>query len=115
MRLRADRSDEGVIVHAEAGLAGRCVIVVDDGVETGTVARAAVAALREAGVAIVVLAVPVCPKEAMADLQNRYDRIVAVVRPMAPRSLAWHYDTFDTVDEATALRLLAEGGGPPTS
>ena len=79
----------------------------DDGVETGTVARSAARALRDVGVASATLAVPVCPREALADLALRYDRVVAVARPLVRRDLAWHYDAFDTVDEQTALRLLA--------
>ena len=109
--LPAIRSDDGVRIEVAAGLAaelaGRCVLVVDDGVETGTVARAAAPALRSAGVAELVLAVPVCPREAMADLSHRYDRIIAVQTPMVRRSLAWHYADFDTIDEATAVGLLA--------
>jgi predicted phosphoribosyltransferase len=104
--LPADRSDDGVLIAADPAFAGRNVVVIDDGVETGTVARAAARAMVEAGVASVVLAVPVCPREATASLQHRYDRIVAVVRPLVHRSLAWHYDDFDTIDEAEARRLL---------
>jgi predicted phosphoribosyltransferase len=104
--LEAERSDEGVVVAPPVSLAGRCAVVVDDGVETGTAARAAVAALRESGAESVVLAVPVCPREALADLQHRFDLVVAVAKPLARRALAWHYADFDTVDEATALAML---------
>ena len=105
--LAATRGDDGVTVHPDADLAVRHVVVLDDGVETGTVARAAARALRDVGVASATLAVPVCPREAQADLGLRYDRVVAVKRPLVRRDLAWHYDDFDTVDEETALRRLA--------
>ena len=105
------RSDAGAAVAPMAGLEGRTVVVVDDGVETGTVARAAADALRASGVGLLVLAVPVCPREAAADLQHRYDLIVAVARPLARRDLAWHYDDFDVIDETTALGLLESGSG----
>ncbi len=95
-------------------MAGRCVVVIDDGVETGTAARAAASALRESGVESLLLAVPVCPREALADLQHRYDQVVAVVRPLARRSLAWHYADFDTIDDAAAARLLADLPGAAT-
>ena len=100
------RRDDGVTIAPRDDLAGRTVIVVDDGVETGTVARAAADALRESGAGRLILAVPVCPREALAHLQHDYDLIVAVVQPMARRDLAWHYADFDTIDEATALLLL---------
>ncbi len=111
--LLAERSDDGVVVRPDAGLAGRHVVVVDDGVETGTVARAAAAALRTSGVASLTLAVPVCPRDAQSDLDQRYDRVVAAVRPFARRDLAWHYDDFDVIDEDAALRLLGGRAGSP--
>lgn len=106
--LAVERSDAGVRVPAVPDLAGRTAVVIDDGVETGTVARAVVAPLREAGVARLVLAVPVCSREALVDLEGRYDEVVAVVRPLVLGSLAGHYADFDTVDEAQAHRILAE-------
>jgi predicted phosphoribosyltransferase len=87
-------------------VAGRDVIVVDDGVETGTAARLVGAAVRESGARTLRLAVPVCPKQAEAHLQAVYDEIVAVDRPLGRRDLRWHYETFDTIDEAEARRRL---------
>jgi predicted phosphoribosyltransferase len=85
---------------------GRDAIVVDGGVETGTAARLVGGALREAGAAELVLAVPVCPRQAQAGLETLYDEIVAIDRPLARRDLRWHYASFDTIDEAEALRRL---------
>ena len=87
-------TDQGVTVEVPVDVDGRRVLVVDDGVETGTAARAVVAALREAGAAYVVLAVPVCPRETEADLRRRYDDVIALTKPLVRRSLRWHYDTF---------------------
>ena len=87
-------TDEGVTVEVPVDVSGRRVVVVDDGVETGTAARAVVTALRAAGAAYVVLAVPVCPREVEADLGRRYDDVIAVTKPLVRRSLRWHYDTF---------------------
>jgi predicted phosphoribosyltransferase len=115
--LRAHRSDDGVVIDAPEGMAGRTAIVVDDGVETGTVARAAAPILREAGVARLVLAVPVCSREASAHLDLVYDEVIAAVRPLGRRSLAWHFEDFDTVDDAQAVAMLARAslGGTASS
>lgn len=88
-----ERTDAGVVLTPPSAkdVAGRCVIVVDDGVETGTVARAVASMLKELQPSRIVLAVPVCSREAIADLQHRYDQIVAVDRPMVRRALRWHY------------------------
>ena len=93
-RLVTTRTDDGVAVEVTVDVLGRDVIVVDDGVETGTAARSVATALRDAGAVRVVLAVPVCPREAEAALAHRFDAVVAVTRPLARRSLRWHYDTF---------------------
>jgi predicted phosphoribosyltransferase len=102
------RSADGVEVMNPEAFAGCTAIVVDDGVETGTVARAVGPALRGGGVARLVLAVPVCSREALADLAHLYDEVITVVTPLVRRSLAWHYVDFDTIDEQEAHRLLEE-------
>jgi predicted phosphoribosyltransferase len=104
--LPIDRTGDGPVIGALPDAADRVVIVIDDGVETGSVARAAAIALRELKPRRLVLAVPVCSREAMAGLAHLYDEIIAVDRPLGRRALAWHYVDFDTIDDATATRLL---------
>lgn len=106
--LPVRRTPEGVKAEALTGLTGRTAIVIDDGVETGTVARAVAPVVRASGVARVVLAVPVCSREASADLALLYDAVVAVSTPLVPRSLASHFVDFDTISDDEALRLLSE-------
>ena len=59
-------------------LAGRDVVVVDDGLATGATARAAVATVAHRGAARVVLAVPVAPPDAVRALQGEADDVVCV-------------------------------------
>lgn len=87
---------------------GAHVLVVDDGVETGTAARVVAAALRSAGASRIVLAVPVCPRQAAASLALVYDEIVAIERPLGGRSLRWHYRDFSAPPREEALRLVAQ-------
>jgi len=77
--LLVERSDAPVIV-AVPECAGMDVMVVD---------RAS--ALREAGVARLTLAVPVCPRQAEWTLAGAYDDIIALQRPLGRRSLQWHF------------------------
>jgi predicted phosphoribosyltransferase len=89
------RDDDGVHVDLSGvDVEGRYVLVIDDGVETGTAAMVAGGAIRESGAVGLVLAVPVCPRDSEASLRMRYDDVIAVTRPLARRSLRWHYDTF---------------------
>jgi predicted phosphoribosyltransferase len=78
-----------------ADLAGRTVVVIDDGVETGTAARAMGARLRDAGAATTVFAVPVCPREVEPELRTLFDEVIAIDRPFVRRPLHWHYETFE--------------------
>jgi putative phosphoribosyl transferase len=100
-----DREGEPRVVEIPQ-VAGRTAIVVDDGVETGTAATLVGVALRDAGASRLILAVPVCPRQADAALRLLYDDIIAIARPLARRDLRWHYADFDTIDEAEARRRL---------
>lgn len=107
LALEVQRSAQGVEIVELPNVQGQVLIVVDDGVETGTVARAVVGPVRDAGAAHVILAVPVCSRELLAQLVVMYDEVIALAKPMARRSLAWHFEDFNTIDEHTARDLLA--------
>jgi len=109
--IRVSRDNDGAVaeflgVTAEQ-LQGRTLVVVDDGVESGTAANAAITLARSVPDATIVFAVPVCHAQAAADLAIRVDTLVAPRRPFTPRALRWEYRTFDPpADEAAALALL---------
>ena len=112
--IEVQRTDEGVTVTAVPGTQNRVVVVVDDGVETGTAALAAGRAVRTTTGAVLgdpqlllLLAVPVCPHQAMPELARVFDAVVAVHRPMARRNLTWHYLDFDVINDEQARDLLA--------
>jgi predicted phosphoribosyltransferase len=91
---------------------GSHVVVVDDGVETGTAALALAQILRSTPRDRLVLAVPVCPREVESALRAVYDEVISVVRPLARRSLRWHYADFPVMDEGQARLLLADQDRP---
>lgn len=62
-------------------LEGRTVIIVDDGLETGSSVRAAIKAVRARGAAAVIVAVPAAPRETVATLREECDEIVCLVTP----------------------------------
>ncbi|MDA3022416.1 MAG: phosphoribosyltransferase family protein [Actinomycetota bacterium] len=105
--LPVHRTADGPVVFEVPPIPGLHVIVIDDGVETGAVARVVAAHLLKGGPASLTLAVPVCPRQSLAELALRYDQIIAIDKPLVHRSLAWHYLDFDTITETSALQLLA--------
>jgi predicted phosphoribosyltransferase len=109
--LRVDRSTSVPsveIVGAQASeLADRKVVIVDDGVESGTSARAVIGYLRGLSLDALVFAVPICHAQAAADLAGGVDTLVAPRRPFTPRALRWEYTTFaPPADDASALQIV---------
>jgi putative phosphoribosyl transferase len=96
----------GVLTAPE--VAGRTVIVADDGVATGATAEAVGAWLRHAGAGKRVLALPVGPPETLRRLADGYDEIVTLARPA--RFLAvgqWYRDFAQTTDDEVSDLLEA--------
>ncbi|MBB5158175.1 putative phosphoribosyltransferase [Saccharopolyspora phatthalungensis] len=81
-------------------LAGRDVVLVDDGLATGATARAAVRMLREAAPRSVVLAVPVGSPEAVTALRKEADVVVCILQPVGFAAVGqWYRDFSATTDE----------------
>jgi predicted phosphoribosyltransferase len=89
-------------------VAGRVVVVVDDGLATGSTMRAAVAALRAMGPGRIVVAVPVGSPETCQQLATEADEVVCLEMPAAFRAVGQWYDDFSqTTDDH--IRALLEG------
>ncbi|MGW2867510.1 phosphoribosyltransferase family protein [Kitasatospora sp. NPDC001225] len=98
-----------------ADLRGRTVVVVDDGIATGSTARAACRIVRERGAARVVLAVPVAPADWAERLDEVADELVCVDTPSPFYAIGEFYADFSQTEDEEVLRLLAEAarGDPP--
>jgi putative phosphoribosyl transferase len=90
----------------------RTVILVDDGLATGASMRAAVSALKAAGPARVVVAVPIASPETCAELGEEVDDIVCAVTPVPFYAVGRWYEDFTPTpdDEVRALLSAAHGG-----
>jgi putative phosphoribosyl transferase len=87
---------------------GRTVIVVDDGLATGFTARAGIEVLRRRGAQRIVLAVPVAPSDAVAELRTVADDVVCLHTPSEFQAIGQFYDDFtQTTDDDVAALLTA--------
>jgi predicted phosphoribosyltransferase len=91
-------------------LAGKVVIVVDDGLATGSTMRAAVAALRSLGPSRIVVAVPVGSPITCADLADEADEVVCARTPRLFHAVGQWYDDFLPTTDDEIRDLLAESG-----
>src|SRR5579863_7265268 len=94
-------------------LAGRTAVIVDDGIATGSTARAACQVARALGAAAVVLAAPVAPPSVDKTLRGDADEVICLEMP--ERFLAigeWYEDFSQTSDEEVVALLRAAQAGP---
>ena len=87
-------------------LAGRTVVVVDDGVATGATARAACEVVRARGAARVVLAVPVGPARVDEAFRGVADAVVCPHQPGGFRAIGGYYADFAQLTDADVLAIL---------
>ena len=81
-------------------LRGKTVILVDDGLATGSTMRAAVEALRQEGPARIVVAVPVSSPEICEAFRDLADEVVCAETPEPFRAVGlWYGDFSQTTDE----------------
>ena len=88
-------------------LAGKTVIVVDDGIATGSSVRAALRGVRRAKPRQVILAVPVAPAETLEALRHDADKIVCLETPQDFYAVGQFYRDFHQVSDDEIKRILA--------
>ena len=85
---------------------GRTVILVDDGVATGSSMRAAVLALRQRRPGRIVVAVPVGPPETCTALQEEADEVICANSPVDFDAVGQSYNNFSQTTDAEVKELL---------
>lgn len=89
-------------------LAGRQIVLVDDGVATGSTLMAALKGLRESGTGEIVLAVPVGPPDTIYRLEAEVDRLFYLAAPPHFSAVGQFYSCFEQVEDDEVIRILNE-------
>jgi len=91
---------------------GRTVLLIDDGIATGSTMRAAIEALRQQGAARIVVAVPVAAADTCVEIEPMVDRLVALMKPEVFGAVGHWYERFPQVDDAEVRSLLEQTAEP---
>jgi predicted phosphoribosyltransferase len=105
---RRERAYRGELPPRE--VKDKTVIVVDDGLATGSSMRAAVRALRQRGPAAIVVAVPVAPPSTRESLREEADEVVCVRTPEPFAAVGQWYDDFSQTSDEEVSELLGAAG-----
>jgi putative phosphoribosyl transferase len=92
--------------RAAAIVAGRTVLLVDDGLATGSTMEAGIAALRHLAPARIVVAVPVGARETCERLRSIADQVVCVSTPVPFEAVGAWYEEFSQTTDDEVTRLL---------
>jgi putative phosphoribosyl transferase len=94
-------------------VAGATVIVVDDGVATGTTMKAALQALRRRQPARLIAAVPVAPSQTIVELSDEADEVVCLIEPRPFYAIGLHYLDFHQLKDEEVCAALALANAAP--
>jgi len=87
-------------------VAGRTVILVDDGIATGYTTRAAIIALRNLKAARIIVAVPVAPPDSLQAIRSYADEVFCLKTPEPFMAVGYWYRDFRQVSDAEVIELL---------
>jgi putative phosphoribosyl transferase len=90
-------------------LKGKTIILVDDGVATGSTMRVAISALREQRAGRIILATPVAPPTVRWEMEALVEDFVALVMPEDFFGVGQWYNDFTQVSDDTVYELLRKG------
>jgi putative phosphoribosyl transferase len=89
-------------------LKGLGVIIVDDGIATGSTMKAALASVKNRGAASVTVAVPVGIPQTIQELKKQADRVVCLYTPEYFQAIGQFYNDFSQTTDEEVIRLLKD-------
>jgi len=93
---------------------GKTVILVDDGIATGSTMQAAIASLRQRQVERIVVATPVAPPSVLEIIRQLADEVVCAMTPEDFRGVGQWYDDFSQTSDEEVHFFLSASASEPT-
>ena len=93
-------------------LAGKTVLLVDDGIATGATMRAAITSVRSRGAKTIVVAVPVAPSEALDEIRSEVDDLICLSAPELFLGVGGFYGEFAQTEDQEVIDLMAQSKQP---
>ncbi|WNM27043.1 phosphoribosyltransferase family protein [Demequina capsici] len=112
-RERAELDRRVVLYRGDmppARVAGRTVVIVDDGIATGGTVRAAIAVCRARGAGRIIVAVGVAPGDVIDSLSHEADAAIAVLIPQPMDAVGQWYEDFRQSTDDEVVAALAGAG-----
>jgi len=95
-------------VRPPVDIPGKTVIVIDDGLATGSTMKAAIAALRRQNPAKIIAAVPTASPETCEELKSAADEIVCAIMPEPFYAVGFSYEDFEQTTDAEVRELIQQ-------
>ena len=89
-------------------LKGKTVILVDDGLATGSTMRAAIKTCRAEKVQHLILAVPVAPPDTLQHIKQEVDQVICLSAPPSFQAVGQYYSHFDPTSDEEVIALLTK-------
>lgn len=111
VRVLQSRRSQYTSIHPPVDPAGRIVIVVDDGIATGSSMIAALRSVRMRNPQRLVMALPVASREGLEEAGKLADETVCLLVPEVFYSVGEFYELFDQVSDNEVMKILHRGIG----